>query len=85
LNIFSEVKELQTAYNAVIVECDDKKYNEISNYDHIRQQLDQLNRKFQSFLTQPKYLVPFLQSGRLIKVSLYSCIPIIYFVINHSL
>ncbi|KAH0949431.1 hypothetical protein HN011_012300, partial [Eciton burchellii] len=66
--LYNKVKELQTAYNAVIVECDDKKYNEISNYDHIRQQLDQLNRKFQSFLTQPKYLVPFLQSGRLIKV-----------------
>jgi len=69
---------LQTAYNAVTVE----KYDEISNYDHIRQQLDQLGTKFRSFLTQPEYLIPFLQPGRLIKVFFTISYSVIYFVIN---
>ena len=40
----------------------------ISTYYKIRQELNNLGEAFRSFLTQPKYLLPFLQPGRLIKV-----------------
>jgi len=64
---FSEVKELSTTYNTINVE----RYDEISSYHDIRDQLNRLSRKFQSFLTQPEYLVPFLQPGRLVKVCIF--------------
>lgn len=58
------VKELYAAYNAVNVE----KYDEISSYHDIRERLNRLSGEFQSYLTQPEYLLPFLQPGRLIQV-----------------
>lgn len=65
--MFSEVKELCSAYNTVNVD----RYDEISSYHDIREQLNRLSAEFQSFLTQPEYLVPFLQPGRLVKVHLF--------------
>ncbi|KAL0127508.1 hypothetical protein PUN28_003056 [Cardiocondyla obscurior] len=62
--LYNKVKELQESYNTVNVE----RYDEISSYHDIRQQLNRLTGQFQSFLTRPEYLVPFLQPGRLIKV-----------------
>ncbi|KAL6264815.1 hypothetical protein P5V15_004910 [Pogonomyrmex californicus] len=62
--LYNKVKELCTAYNTVNVD----RYDEISSYHDIREQLNRLSAEFQSFLTQPEYLVPFLQPGRLVKV-----------------
>ncbi|EGI70163.1 Superkiller viralicidic activity 2-like 2 [Acromyrmex echinatior] len=62
--LYNKVKELSTAYNTVNVD----RYDEISSYHDIREQLNRLSGEFQSFLTQPEYLVPFLQPGRLVKV-----------------
>ncbi|XP_029157020.1 exosome RNA helicase MTR4 [Nylanderia fulva] len=62
--LYNKVKELYTTYNTVNIE----RYDEISSYHDIREQLDRLSGEFRSFLTQPEYLVPFLQPGRLIKV-----------------
>lgn len=62
--LYNKVKELYTTYNTVNVE----RYDEISSYHDIREQLDRLSGEFRSFLTQPEYLVPFLQPGRLVKV-----------------
>lgn len=62
--LYNKVKELYTTYNTVNVE----RYDEISSYHNIREQLDRLSGEFRSFLTQPEYLVPFLQPGRLVKV-----------------
>lgn len=61
------MKELQEAYNAVDID----KYNQISSYHDIREQLDRLCTEFRSFLTKPEYLLPFLQPGRLVKVCIY--------------
>jgi len=55
---------LYDTYNTVNVE----RYDEISSYHDIREQLDRLSEQFRSFLTQPEYLLPFLQPGRLVKV-----------------
>ncbi|KMQ86593.1 superkiller viralicidic activity 2-like 2 protein [Lasius niger] len=61
--LYNKVKELYTTYNTVNV----KRYDEISSYHDIREQLDRLSGEFRSFLTQPEYLVPFLQPGRLVR------------------
>ncbi|XP_071628148.1 exosome RNA helicase MTR4 isoform X2 [Temnothorax longispinosus] len=62
--LYNKVKELSTAYNTVNVD----RYDEIASYHDVRQQLNRLSKEFQSFLTRPEYLVPFLMSGRLVKV-----------------
>ncbi|XP_011137638.1 exosome RNA helicase MTR4 isoform X1 [Harpegnathos saltator] len=62
--LYNRVKELYAAYNIVNVE----KYEEISSYHDIRERLNRLSGEFQSFLTQPEYLLPFLQPGRLVQV-----------------
>ncbi|XP_072762709.1 exosome RNA helicase MTR4 [Anoplolepis gracilipes] len=62
--LYNKVKELYTTYNTVNVE----RYDEISSYHDIREQLDRLTGQFRSFMTQPQYLLPFLQPGRLVKV-----------------
>lgn len=58
---------MQIAYNAVTID----RYNHISSYHDIREQLDHLSTEFRSFLTKPEYLLPFLQPGRLVKVCIY--------------
>ncbi|XP_076658457.1 exosome RNA helicase Mtr4 [Halictus rubicundus] len=63
-DLYNKVKELQAAYNAVDID----KYNQISSYHDIREQLDRLTTEFRSYLTKPEYLLPFLQPGRLVKV-----------------
>lgn len=58
------MKDLQAKYNMVDIE----KYDSISSYHSIREQLDRLSSEFRSYLTKPEYLLPFLQPGRLAKV-----------------
>lgn len=43
---------------------------QIASYYNIRQELDKLGVQFRNYLTKSQYLIPFLQPGRLIKVSL---------------
>lgn len=45
--IFTEAKELQTAYNAVTID----KYNQISSYHDIREQLERLSTEFRSIFS----------------------------------
>lgn len=45
--------------------------NEIASYHYIRERLDDLAKQFQEYLTRPQFLIPFLQPGRLVKVSLW--------------
>ncbi|XP_012168502.1 exosome RNA helicase MTR4 [Bombus affinis] len=63
-DLYNKAKDLQIAYNAVTID----RYNHISSYHDIREQLDHLSTEFRSFLTKPVYLLPFLQPGRLVKV-----------------
>lgn len=59
---------MQGAYNAVTID----RYNHISSYHDIREQLEHLSTEFRCFLTKPEYLLPFLQPGRLVKVNIYN-------------
>lgn len=57
--------KLQEEHDAIQFE----KYREMSEYHDIREQLDRLSGDFRSYLTKPEYLLPFLQPGRMVKVS----------------
>ncbi|KAI8043203.1 exosome RNA helicase MTR4 [Drosophila gunungcola] len=46
-----------------------KDEHNIASYHHIRSQLDHHGKEFRQWLTKPQYLLPFLQPGRLVKVS----------------
>ncbi|XP_064539014.1 exosome RNA helicase MTR4 [Drosophila montana] len=46
-----------------------KDEHNIASYHHIREQLELNGNRFREWLTKPQYLVPFLQPGRLVKVS----------------
>jgi len=43
---------------------------EIASYYRLRQQLSKLGKEFKDFITKPKYIVPFLQPGRMVHVRL---------------
>ena len=42
---------------------------EVAAYWKLRQQLDMLKKDFQKYITLPKYIVPFLNPGRVVHVS----------------
>jgi ATP-dependent RNA helicase DOB1 len=42
--------------------------NQVATYYNIREELKALSKQFQTYLTKPQYIVPFLQPGRLVKV-----------------
>ena len=46
---------------------------EIASYYKLRQQLDRMGREMQTFIVSPKYCVPFLQPGRMVKVGDLVC------------
>ena len=47
----------------------------VASYYKIRQQLEHLAKEVQGFLTKPQYVLPFLQPGRLVRVSSMSADP----------
>ncbi|XP_065904897.1 exosome RNA helicase MTR4-like isoform X1 [Dysidea avara] len=55
---------LQKRYN----EMDVPREEEVATYYKLRQQLDKLGKEMQQFIVMPKYCVPFLQPGRMVKV-----------------
>ncbi|XP_043471399.1 exosome RNA helicase MTR4 [Leptopilina heterotoma] len=63
-DLYNKVKKLQVEYDAMVLE----KYDSLSTYHDIREQLDRLSTEFRTFLTNPTYLLPFLQPGRMVKV-----------------
>lgn len=63
-DLYKKVQDKQKAYEAF----DIKDEAGISSYHHIREQLDALGKQYHEFYTNPQYLVPFLQPGRMVKV-----------------
>lgn len=62
---FLDYEQKLQEYNNIQIE----KEAEIANYYNIRQELEALGVQFRTYITKPQYLIPFLQPGRLIKVS----------------
>ena len=62
--LITEVATLQKKYDELNIPRED----EIASYYKLRQQLERLGREMQTFIVSPKYCVPFLQPGRMVKV-----------------
>ncbi|XP_022092267.1 superkiller viralicidic activity 2-like 2 [Acanthaster planci] len=62
--LFDKLKKLEEEYNQMEIPQEES----VEAYYKIRQQLNKLGREIQAFITKPKYCLPFLQPGRLVKV-----------------
>lgn len=62
--LYNQVQDKQKELEAIYIPNEAN----IATYYHVRDQLDSLGKQFRHFLTQPTYLVPFLQPGRMVKV-----------------
>lgn len=65
--IILDYQTKQEAYSTMDVECEDQ----IAEYYNIRKELESLGVQFRIYITKSEYLIPFLQPGRLMKVSHY--------------
>lgn len=63
---FSEIKKYEEQYHAIEIPNEES----VVTYFKIRQQLAKLGKEIQEFIHKPKYCLPFLQPGRLVKVEL---------------
>ncbi|XP_071837928.1 exosome RNA helicase MTR4-like [Apostichopus japonicus] len=62
--LYKKLKELESKYNALTIPQEDS----IEAYYKIRQQLDKLAKELQAIFIKPRYCLPFMQPGRLVKV-----------------
>ena len=78
--MITEVTALQKKYDELSIPREE----EIASYYKLRQQLERLGREMQTFIVSPKYCVPFLQPGRMVKVS--KCILLLLIIhVSHSI
>ena len=59
-----ELKKSEDDYNNTEIPQEDR----VESYYKIRQQLNKLAKEIQAFLVKPKYSLPFMQPGRMVKV-----------------
>ncbi len=64
----AEIKKYEEQYHAIEIPNEEG----VVTYFKIRQQLAKLGKEIQEFIHKPKYCLPFLQPGRLVKVELHS-------------
>eukprot|EP00057_Strongylocentrotus_purpuratus_P029781 XP_011684255.1 PREDICTED: superkiller viralicidic activity 2-like 2 isoform X2 [Strongylocentrotus purpuratus] len=62
--LFEKLRKLEEEYNTMTIPQEDS----VESYYKIRQQLKKLAKEIQAFITKPKYCLPFMQPGRLLKV-----------------
>lgn len=60
----AEIKKYEEQYHAIEIPNEEG----VVTYFKIRQQLAKLGKEIQEFIHKPKYCLPFLQPGRLVKV-----------------
>jgi len=63
-DLIEKEKTLQLEMDGILVDDEDR----VSDYFKIKDQLNALNNQFICFIRTPKYIVPFLQTGRLVKL-----------------
>ncbi len=69
----TEMKMLEEEYNAIRIPNEES----VVTYYKIRQQLAKLGKEIEEFIHKPRYCLPFLQPGRLVRVNvqrLFLCI-----------
>ncbi|XP_028273277.1 exosome RNA helicase MTR4 [Parambassis ranga] len=62
--VVERIKKLEEQYHAIDIPNEEN----VVTYFKIRQQLAKLGKEIQEFIHKPKYCLPFLQPGRLVKV-----------------
>lgn len=62
---YKGVKKLELKRDMIEIPNEDS----VMGYYKIRQQLKKLSKELLQYIHQPKYLLPFLQPGRLVEVS----------------
>ncbi|KAL7846848.1 hypothetical protein SRHO_G00218280 [Serrasalmus rhombeus] len=62
--VLDKMKKLEEMYNAIEIPNEDS----VVTYYKIRQQLAKLGKEIEEYIRKPKYCLPFLQPGRLVKV-----------------
>ncbi|XP_072023609.1 exosome RNA helicase MTR4-like [Amphiura filiformis] len=62
--LFEKLKQCEEDYNKMEIPQEDR----VEAYYKIRQQLNKLAKEIQAFMVKPKYCLPFMQPGRLVKV-----------------
>ncbi|KAG2466012.1 MTREX helicase, partial [Polypterus senegalus] len=62
--VVEKVKTLEEQYNAIEIPSEES----VVTYYKIRQQLAKLGKEIEEYIHKPKYCLPFLQPGRLVKV-----------------
>lgn len=60
-----EVNKLEEQYNKIVIPNEEN----VVIYYKIRQQLAKLGKEIEEYIHKPKYCLPFLQPGRLVKVN----------------
>lgn len=63
--ILTEMKKLEEEYNAIRIPNEES----VVTYYKIRQQLAKLGKEIEEFVHKPRYCLPFLQPGRLVRVN----------------
>lgn len=66
--ILTEMKKLEEEYNAIRIPNEES----VVTYYKIRQQLAKLGKEIEEFVHKPRYCLPFLQPGRLVRVNVSS-------------
>jgi|SRR6218665_3960205 len=66
----TELKALEWSHKNLLMEREEQ----FVTYYRIRQQLDGLSKDLLCFIQKPQYILPFLQPGRLVKVSPHTSI-----------
>ena len=64
MQVYENVKKLEGQVATMVVENED----EVASYSRLRDQLTKLGEEFHGFLTDPQYIVRFMNAGRLVKV-----------------
>lgn len=62
--VCAEIKKYEEQYHTIEIPNEEA----VVTYFKIRQQLAKLGKEIQEFIHKPKYCLPFLQPGRLVKV-----------------
>uniref|UniRef100_A0A671T520 RNA helicase n=1 Tax=Sinocyclocheilus anshuiensis TaxID=1608454 RepID=A0A671T520_9TELE len=67
--VVEKMKKLEEGYNAIRIPNEES----VVTYYKIRQQLAKLGKEIEEFIHKPRYCLPFLQPGRLVRVSWTFC------------
>uniref|UniRef100_A0A674HND6 RNA helicase n=1 Tax=Taeniopygia guttata TaxID=59729 RepID=A0A674HND6_TAEGU len=76
--IVERVNNLEAQYNKIVIPNEEN----VVIYYRIRQQLAKLGKDIEEYIHKPKYCLPFLQPGRLVKVKNEGVVPVLVHLVS---